>query len=160
MSIENNKKEITPLFFDTYLAVIKNSVGSKLFRNFYAKVDGKKTDIMHNGELSCAFYVSSVLALFKFIKEIHGTVDSTVKDLKESGWRKIDKPKVGSILVWEKIDFGNGDIHKHIGFFVGRNKAVSNSYKLNYPVVHSWSFNAKRKVDMILWNPRINSKKQ
>jgi len=160
MSIKNNERKITPLVFDTYLTVIKNSVGSKLFRNFYAKVNGKKTDIMRNGELSCAFYISSVLALFKFIKEIHGTVDSTVKGLKESGWRKIDKPKIGSVLVWKKIDFGDNDVHKHIGFFVGRNKAISNSYKLGYPIKHSWNFGAKRKIDAILWNPKIYSEKQ
>ena len=159
MSTQSNKQKIIPLVFDTYLVVIKNSIGSKLFRNFYAKVGGKKTDIMRNGELSCAFYVSSVLTLLKLIKEVHGTVDSTIKDLKESGWKKINKPKIGSILVWEKIDFGDGDIHKHIGFFIGRNKAISNSYKLGYPIEHSWNFNTKRRVDAILWNPKIHSEK-
>ena len=155
MSAQNNKQKITPLIFDTYLAVIKNSVGSKLFRNFYAKINGKKTDIMQNGELSCAFYVSSVLMLFKFIKEIHGTVDSTVNDLKQNGWEKIDKPQIGSILIWEEMNFGNNNVHKHIGFFIGENKAVSNSSKLNYPVVHNWNFNNKRKIDIILWNQKI-----
>jgi len=160
MSTKNNKQKVIPLIFDTYLIVVKNSIGSKLFRNFYAKVNGRKVDIMRNGELSCAFYVSSVLALFKFIKEAHGTVDSTVKDLKKSGWKKVDKPKIGSILVWEKIDFGSNDIHKHIGFFIGDNKAISNSYKLGHPVEHHWSFRAKRKVDMIFWNQKIHLKKQ
>lgn len=154
------KSKITPLMFDTYLTVIKNSIGSKLFRNFYAKVDGKKADIMRNGELSCAFYVSSVLSLFRFIKKAHGTVDATVKDLKESGWKEIRKPKVGSILVWEKINFGDHGVHRHIGFFIGQNKAVSNSDTLRCPVRHSWNFNGKRKIDMIFWNPKIHSKKQ
>lgn len=157
--MQNNKQKITPLIFDTYLVVIKNSVGSKLFRNFYAKVNGKKTDIMRNGELSCAFYISSVLALFKFIKKVHGTVDSTVKDLKESGWTQVSKPKIGSVLVWERIDFEDGDAHKHIGFFVGGNKAISNSYKLGYPVEHNWDFNDKRKIDLILWNLKLHSGK-
>ncbi len=156
MSAQNDKQKIIPLVFDTYLAVIKNSIGSKIFRNFYARVNSKRTDIMRNGELSCAFYVSSVLALFKFIKEVHGTVDSTVKDLKKSGWKRISKPKIGSVLVWEKIDFGDNDIHKHIGFFIGGNKAISNSYKLRHPIEHSWNFGAKRKVDAILWNPKIH----
>ena len=140
---------------DTYLAVIKNSIGSNLFRNLYAKVNGKKTDITANGELSCAFYVSSILLLFKFIKEGHATVDSTVKDLKQSGWKKIKKPKIGSIIVWEKKDFGNNNIHKHIGFFIGNNKAVSNSYKLCYPVEHHFIFNGKRKIELILWNQKL-----
>jgi len=158
--MKNNKQDVIPLIFDTYLGIIRNSVGSKLFCNFYAKINGKKTDIMCNGELSCAFYVSSVLALFKFIGEVHRTVDSTIKDLKASGYKRIIKPKVGSILVWEKVDFGNNNIHKHIGFFIGGGKAVSNSYKLGHPVVHNWNFNNKRKVDMILWNPKIRPEKQ
>lgn len=153
---KNNKQKIAPLVFDTYLVAIKNSIGSKTFRNFYARVDGKKVDIMQNGELSCAFFVSSVLALFKFIKGAHATVDSTVKDLRKSGWKKISKPKIGSVLIWEKADFGNNDAHKHIGFFIGDNKAVSNSNKLGYPVKHDWNFGAKRKIDAILWNPRIH----
>jgi len=153
--MKNKKQKVVPLTFNTYLAVIKNSVGSKLFRNFYAIVNGRRTDIMRKGELSCAFYVSSVLVLFKFIKTIHGTVDATVKDLKESGWKIIRKPKIGSILVWEKADFGRAGIHKHIGFYIGNNKAISNNGKLGYPIKHSWNFNGKRRVDAIFWNPKI-----
>lgn len=151
------KQKIVPLIFDTYLAVIKNSVGSKLFRNFYAKVNGKRTDIMRNGDLSCAFYVSSVLVLFQMINKIHGTVDSTVLDLKKSGWRIIKKPKIGSVLVWEKIDFGKNNIHRHIGFYIGNNKAISNSCESGYPVRHYWTFGGKRKIEMILWNPKLES---
>ncbi len=154
LSMSTKKQKIIPLIFDTYIAVIKNSIGSKLFRNFYAKVDGKKLDIMNNGELSCAFYVSSILVLFSFIKKVHGTVDSTVKDLQQSGWRVIKKPKIGSIIVWEKMDFKKGDSHKHIGFYIGNNQAISNSYKLGYPIKHHLTFNNKRKVELILWNQR------
>jgi hypothetical protein len=138
-----------------YLAVIKNSIGSKLFRNFYAKVNGKKEDIMRNGDLSCAFYASSILALFKLIKEVHGTVDSTVKDLKKAGWEETNKPLIGSVLVWEKIDFKNSGPHKHIGFFIGNNKAISNSFKLGYPIEHHWTFKDQRKVEMILRNKKL-----
>jgi hypothetical protein len=99
MKIEKNKIKVTPLVLETYLAVIKNSVGSKMFRNFYAEVNGKPTDIMKNGDVSCAFFASSILVLFKLIKETHGTVDSTINDLKESGWLEIKKPKAGSVLI-------------------------------------------------------------
>ena len=148
-------KKITPLLFDSYLAVIKNSVGSKMFRNFYAKVNGQRTDIMKNGKLSCAFYVSAVLALFQLIKRQHATVDSTVKDLRESSWQPAKKPKIGSVLIWEKTDSGNGDFHQHIGFYIGGRKAISNSSKSGCPVRHHWTFGNKRKVKMILWNPKL-----
>lgn len=149
------KQKVIPIILDTYLSVIKNSVGSKMFRNFYAKVNGKRTDIMKNGELSCAFYVSSILALFEFIKEVHGTVASTVKDLKQSGWREIKRPKIGSILVWESMDFGKDGIHKHIGFYIGNNNAISNSEKFRYPKTHHWTFVGKRKIELMLWNPKL-----
>lgn len=146
------KEKIILLTHDTYVALIQNSLGSKIFRNSYAKINGKKTDIMRNGELSCAFYVSSILALFKLVKEVHGTVEGTIKDLKKSGWKIIRKPKIGSVIVWKEIDFGKDDIHKHIGFYIGNNQAISNNSKLGYPSKHHWTFKNKRKVEEILWN--------
>jgi len=109
--------KITPCFFDSYLQFIKNSVGSKMFRNFYAKVNGQKKDILGDGDLSCAFFVSAVLANFGLIKRGHCTVDGTISELEQNGWQKIKKPKVGAVLVWvEKIDEKGGK-HKHIGFY-------------------------------------------
>jgi len=155
------KQKVIPILFDTYIAVIKNSVGSKIFRNSYAKINNKKTDILQNGNLSCAFFISSILVLFKLIKEIHGTVDETVRDLEQSGWQKITKPKIGSVIVWEKIDFGNKDFHKHIGFYIGNNKAISNSSKWKYPTIHRWTYGIKenrpvRKIEAIFWNKKLD----
>ncbi|MDP3004294.1 MAG: hypothetical protein Q8N43_02195 [Candidatus Azambacteria bacterium] len=156
------KEKVIPILFDTYIAVVKNSVGSKMFRNSYAKINDKKTDILQDGMLSCAFFVSSILVLFKLIKEIHGTVDGTVRDLEQSGWQKIKKPKIGSVIVWEKIDFGNKNFHKHIGFYIGNNKAIStNSFKKGRPVIHHWTYGIKRnkpvrKIEAIFWNKKIN----
>src|SRR3989344_5072067 len=99
------KQKVEPILMDTYLAIIKNSIGSKMFSNLYAKLDNKKLDITKNGNLSCAFYVSSILFLFKLVKEIHATVNGTLKDLKESGWTKIEKPRIGCVLIWRETDF-------------------------------------------------------
>jgi len=154
------KQEVNRLIFDTYIAVVQNSVGSKLFRNFYAKVDGKKKDVTRNGELSCAFHTSSILSLFKLVKGIHGTVNSTVKDLQKSGWKSVKKPKIGSIIVWEPIGFKNTGIHKHIGFFIGNNMAISNSDKKGYPVRHHLTFGTKktrRKIETVLWNDKLKN---
>ena len=151
-------KKITPLIFETYLAIINNSLKSKSFSNFYAKVNGKKVDVLRNGDLSCAFFLSSVLILFKFISKVHTTIKSTLEDLEKSGWKKISKPKIGSVLVWEKIKFPNGESNRHIGFYIGNNKAVSTNHKLGYPVKHHWKFNGKRKIENILWNSAIVEK--
>lgn len=154
------KQKVIPILFDTYIAVIENSVGSNIFRNLYAKVNGKKTDITENGNLSCALFVSSVIYWSKLIKNIHATVDGVVKDLEESGWKKVKKPRVGSVLVWEKNDFGSRNFHKHIGFYIGDGKAISNSSKLKQPTEHHWTFgNTKnkpmRKIESIFWNKKL-----
>ena len=159
MKKENSK--ITPSIFDTYLAVIKNSVDSRIFRNFYAEIAGRKTDITKNGILSCAWFVSSVLSLLKLIKEAHLTVDSVVKDLEKSGWQRIERPKIGSVLVWEKILDKDG-WHRHIGFYIGASKAISNSAKLRKIIKHHWTFGnkkgkPKRKVEIIFWNKKFDN---
>jgi hypothetical protein len=146
---------IKPLPFDTYLAVINNSEGSFLFKNLFAEVDGVKKDITEDGWLSCAFYVSSVLYLFKYIKEIHGTVSGTVKDLKESGWEEINEPVAGSIIVWGPSETSKG--HSHIGFYLGDELAMSNDSWKKHPLKFDWQFEGKRKVEMILWKPDIQS---
>ena len=144
------------LLFRSYLAVIKNSVNSKLFKNFYARINGKKKDIMQDGELSCSFFTSSILIIFQLVKKPHATVKGIVKDMEKSGWKKIKKPKVGSVIVWESVDSENGDIHKHIGFYIGVNQVISNSSKKRHPVRHHWTFNDKRKIEAIYWNKKLN----
>jgi|SRR3989344_5994253 len=156
------KQKVIPILFDTYIAVVKNSVGSKMFRNFYAKVSGKKADIMKDGDVSCAWFASSLLYLFKLIKEPHATVDGTMRDLGQSGWKKIMKPKIGSIIVWKKIDFGKNDFHKHIGFYIGNNKAIStSSFKKGQPTIHHWTYGIKnnkpgRNIETIYWNKKLD----
>jgi hypothetical protein len=152
-------KKITPLFSDTYLAVIKNSVGSKCFRNSYAKIGGKKTDILKNGSLSCAFFASSILRMFDLIKDLHATVGGTIKDLRKSGWREIKTPKIGSILVWEAKK-GNDGVHKHIGFYIDKDRAISNDAKSRTPEIHHWTYGIKngrpaRKIETIFWNNKV-----
>lgn len=147
------------LLKESYLKIIKNSLGSKIFRNLYFNINGKKTDILKNGDLSCAFFVSWILKNFELIKQTHATVNGTIKDMKKSGWHKIKKPKVGAVLVWEEKYFKNGK-HKHIGFYIGNNKAISNSFKRKGPIIHHWTFGvkngiSKRKVEEIWWNKKL-----
>jgi len=144
-----------PLVFDTYVAVINNSVGSKLFQTYYVSAGKKKVDVMRGGELSCAFFVSSILVLFNLAGKVHGTVKSAEKDLEKSGWKRIKTPKVGSVVVWEAIPDKRGELHSHIGFYVGSNRAISNSSKKKYPVKHHHTYGGKRKVKAIYWNSRF-----
>lgn len=134
----------------SYLAMIKNSIGSKMFRNRYFFIRDKSKDILENGFLSCAFYVSSVLYLNGLISAIHCTVDGTVKDMRKSGWQKIKKPATGSVLVWEK----GKDGHKHIGFYIGKNLAVSNNSTKKTPTKHKLHYQG-RKIIEVYFYPKL-----
>lgn len=147
--------KIEPLLFDTYISAIKNSIGSKTYRQIFAKVNGKKKDITENGNLSCAYYVTSLLLIFKLVNEVHATVSGTVRDIEKSGWTQIDKPKVGAIIVWGKKDFGKGDFHSHIGFYIGKNEAISNSPKKGIVEKHHFTYKNTRKIEKIFWHKRL-----
>lgn len=131
---------IKPLLFDTYLAMINNAVGSQMFKNGYAEFDGVKTDVLNDGELSCAMFVSSILAIFNLIDEPHATVKSTVKKMEEAGWQKVGELKPGCVLVWEAVDFGSGVLHTHIGFYVGNDEAVSNDFRTKKIIKHHFKY--------------------
>ena len=144
------EEKVIKIIKKSYLAAIKNSIGVKTYRNFYAKIENKEFDTLKNGGLSCAYFVSSILVMFRRLKKIHMTVDNTEKDLIKSGFREIDKPKIGSILVWEGKKFGS-EIHKHIGFYVGGSEAISNSSEKKSPQKHHFTFGSTRKIEKIYY---------
>ncbi len=154
--MEHSKKHtVEPLTYDSYMAVVRNSPGTRMFRNLYATVDGERKDITKNGELSCAFFVSSVLLPFKLIKEMHATVTSTVVDLEAVGWSVTDNPSPGDVIEWDEADLGNSGPHKHIGFYIGNETAISNSHTEGAPVEHSWRL-SDRDIVKILSYPYFN----
>lgn len=127
------------LIFPSYLDVIRNSPGTKMFRSLYIKgQDGQPEDVMEGGIFSCAFFVSAVLTLFGQNAGFHGTIQSTVRDLTEHGWNEVgpDDPRPGDVLLWEALEFA-GQLHEHIGFYLGDGRAVSTSYKLKEVVEHA-----------------------
>jgi hypothetical protein len=143
--------------YDSYLKMVKNSVGIKIFRNFYLKKAARKIDITKNGQLSCAFFVSNILLIWGLISEGHATVESTTKDMIKNGWKKIPQSRVkpGDVIVWDKIRTRNGKLHYHNGFYIGNKKAISNDTKKRLPDVHHWVYNNKRKIVAIYTHPKL-----
>ena len=145
------------LFFDSYLATIKNSVDSKIFSNLFFNIKSKKTDILKSGKLSCAVFVSSVLYLFKMIRDRHATVDSTLADMKKSGWKEIKEPKIGCVILW---DYDKG--HRHLGFYTGADSAISNDSKKGKISKHHYTYgfnkkkNPKREIVAFYWNKKLD----
>ncbi len=134
------------LYFKSFIQLLHNSVGSNLFRNLYVRTAKRgEFDALDDGYNSCAFYVSAVLVIFKKLSGIHGTIDSTIKDLTESGWIKVNKPREGDVIVWEAQQFNDG-IKEHIGFSIGNSRAISISWTNKTPTEHSDTFDGKRNI--------------
>jgi len=146
----------------TYLKMIENSVGSRMFQHLYIKdkEKNKSINVVQSGQLSCAFFVSYILYFFDLIKSPHATVKSTEKDMRDSGWKEINKPKKGAVIVWEKIKYDSGKKHSHLGFYMGYNQAISNNFKKRVPHKHHFTYGKKsepkyRKIKSILWHPNL-----
>lgn len=160
---KNILQRVKIILFDSYIQAIKNSIGSSLFKNLYARVGSDaKTDILKSGQLSCAFFASSILYIFKLISNVHATVNGTKKDMDKSGWLKIIKPREGAVLIWEPEE-SDGETHQHIGFYMGDNEAISNNTNRGFPEKHHWTFGEKdgkpiRKVEKIYWYKKLDTK--
>ena len=150
------KPKFKILTYQNYLQMIKVSQGSKMFQRLYVLENNKKKDILKNGQLSCAYYVSSILKIFDLISQPHVTVKSTIEDMHKNGWRPTKKLKPGNILVWQEKKFSDGTIHQHLGFYLGQDKAISHSFKKKTPIIHHFTYGQtqtgqlKRKIIQIL----------
>jgi len=132
------KEEGFPLdLFRTYLAMIVGSIRSNQYRSLYVCSPNGSKDVIGDGDLACAYFVSSILTLFGLMNDgIHTTVDETVHDLESSGWEKIQSPRPGCIVVWGKKFRSIGLGHRHIGFCVDADTAVSNDFASGSPRRH------------------------
>ena len=132
------------LVYKNYLTVIKNSAGSKMFRHIYVLDDDKEKDILEGGELSCAYYVSCILKLFNLInQEIspHAMTGGLIKNILNNGWKETKKLKIGNIILWEE-KLG----HQHLGFYLGKDMAISHRDEKKTPIIHHYTYEGKRKI--------------
>ncbi len=149
--------------FRSYIRTIENSVDSNLFRNLYFRIGHKVVDVLDDGDLSCANYVTATLYLFDLIRERHTTVTGTIDDIKKSGWYEIKKPRKGALILWgyKKKDDGTLGKYRHIGFFINNKTAISNSSSARVIARHHPTFGkfsngeARRDVLAYFWNDRL-----
>lgn len=135
---------IKPFDMGSYLEAINDSIGSEAYRTLMWSVNGgEPRDILENGLLSCAFYVSSLLLDVGLIRAKHATVRGLVEDEFENGglgWYAIDDPQHGDIVVWGPARQKDGQIHRHVGFYIGPATAISHSDRARTPIEHSLRF--------------------
>ncbi|OGY43557.1 MAG: hypothetical protein A3B89_03585 [Candidatus Buchananbacteria bacterium RIFCSPHIGHO2_02_FULL_40_13] len=144
-------EKITIIKKDNYLVLIKNSIGGTTWRQAYGLINGRKKNLTQNGDLACAYFVSSILKIFDLIGNLHLTVTGTIKDLENSGWEKITKNKIspGDIIIWQAKNN-----HQHIGFYLGDKKAVSNDSKTGKIKSHHYTFKNQREIEEV-WRHKI-----
>ena len=147
---------------DTYLALINNSIGTNLFRNHFGEANWSRQGLLRDGDISCGYFVSGLLYLLGLIKEPHLTVAGTLKDLETFGWYETKEPKQGTILLWDNLFFPkSGEIHAHLGFYIGDDKAVSNSNFVKTPKIHDYKFRDDpdiklRESSKMYWHPKLD----
>lgn len=135
-----------------YLSAINNSVDSKLFQNLFAEVSGGEKDLTDAGSMSCALFVSSILMLYHMIevdKAPHATINGLLQNMKDSGWQQVSEEELnpGDILVWVPIIDVDNKEHKHIGFYIGDESAISNSTEKRTPKKHHYKYDGKRNIE-------------
>lgn len=150
--------------FRSYITTIENSVGSNLFRNLYFRIGGKALDVLEDGDLSCANYVTAILYLFDLIKRRHTTVTGTIEDIVKSGWYEIKKPRKGALILWgyKKKDDGTQGKHRHVGFYINKEAAISNSSSARVIARHHPTFGtfpnreARRDILAYYWHDKLS----
>jgi hypothetical protein len=152
----------------TLLKMLENSVISPvhLFKNFYMTDDsGQARDILEDGGLSCAVFVSWMLSPLSLIRSAHATVSATVRDLKESGWQETTELRPGSVILWEqKVGEEDGKMHDHLGFFIEGDQAISNNSRgtgggERIPHRHHYTYDDTRKIEKIFWHTDLDEEK-
>lgn len=133
------KIKIKPLLLATLMSVVEKSPGTKMFQTIYAEVDGKKTDVTKDGDLSCAFFVSGVLSMFDLVDRIHATVKGTVRAMEIAGWKETKQLKSGAVIKWGPSTDGSFS-HEHLGFYLSDNQAISNINYKRTPGCHHLTF--------------------
>jgi hypothetical protein len=122
------------------LQLAENSCGSNLFKNFFVN----EKDILANGDLSCAWFVSTVLVMIRLLDGVSFTVNGLIARLKGSqDWVEekfqneiqIEDLQPGDIILWNPIPFKKGS-HYHVGIYLGDEVAVSNRSLSGQPGKH------------------------
>ncbi len=144
------------------LAIVTNSIkggDNYLFKNLYAKNEqGEEIDILEDGKNSCAVFVSWILLALEMIKRPHATVGGVEKDLLDSGWFETNELRPGAVLLWEsKVGQYDGLLHRHSGFYIGNDEAISNSSNNSgFPTKHHCTYNDSRRIEKIYWHPDLD----
>ena len=160
----------TLVFTKNYLAMVRNSARGEnhMFRNFYILLDGTERDALRGGALGCGVLVSSILYLQNsslqfmgkppWIQYVHANVGPTEDDMARNGWHHhLDQLREGAVISWVARPGADGTPHRHMGFYIGNDRAVSNGSNTTLmPEEHHVTYDGTRKIDRIWWHPVLD----
>jgi len=119
----------------------------EIFRNFFVKNDnGEITDLLDDGDNSCASFVSNILYINFLIKLPCATVDSMEKTILDSGWKEsndINSLEKGDLILWEKNENYK---NRHFGIYLGDNKCIQNSPEFKKTTIKELNFRPIEKI--------------
>ncbi len=135
-----SQEEDHPLVLrDSLLSELEGSIGTRKYKSLYRLRNDIREDVINNGDLACAYFVSDLLWGFELISRgRHTTVQVTLEDMEASGWYKIDKPEAGAVVVWGEKWGDDGRPHRHLGICVDA----------EYAIEHSAVTKSPRKIDI------------
>jgi hypothetical protein len=84
--------------------------------------------------------------------------------MSKSGWYKIKKPRKGALVLWgfKKKDDGTQGKHRHVGFYIGKKIAISNSSSARVIARHHPTFGtfqngeARRDILAYYWHDKLS----
>lgn len=160
-------------YYQSYLSMIRASVWVPIRRHLrVTKENGQELDILGDGNISCAYFVSCILKTFHLTGATFANVLSLEKHLLEFGWSAypsvdtIDDLPPWSLIIWDKQQWSiqediygkTKDTNYHIGFYIGDQQAISNMSDGFYrwkeppfaPAIHHRTYNNTRTIRSIL----------
>lgn len=143
ISMEKRMPKVEIDRLKTYLAIIKGSVGTEMFRTLLGTIDGMPADLTEDGLSSCAYFVSSILGManFRLLNVSRATVSGLMKGLEKEDWVKENNPSIpGQVIIWEETRQLDGEPHMHAGFYLGGEDAISHVDSTRTPQKHHFTF--------------------
>jgi hypothetical protein len=147
---------------ETYLAMIEGGVGSRQYLQLFVhSVEGRPRDVIGDGRFACAYFASSILTLAALITQgVHTTVFETVEDMVRSKWYQINHLTKGAVVVWGPRLASDGNPHKHIGFYLGEELAVSTDGVTGVPTKHHVTYGIEegrpnRSIEAVFFHEKL-----
>lgn len=137
--------------------MIENSIGSRLFSSLFVTFEdgGDTADILNDGELSCAFFVSSLLTLAGVMEKPCATVKKLTELITNDPlWVRVEEADatVGDVVIYKKVIFEDETEHAHIGLALNEDEVVSTSYEKKEVVRHPIDYRPIESVHRYTWS--------